>query len=488
MFVGIWLGAHDPLDAHAATRPYEGGESPAPRLVESRGSPGSLTAVSPSRRRSWLERALAGLVLAGLVLAAWRFAQQGYLPQPFYYRVSESLMDLYTPALWANHADAYSRWHSLYPPLSFVFLHLTSLNRCYGVNDLAGRNCDWLARLALFAIFLGNLALVYRNYRLSDPATAVPRTIAMGLGLPMLYALERGNLLIPCFTCFVLGYGDLIRRRWIRCLALAAAMNFKPYLVFVVVPLIIKRRWAQVAACGLMGGAIYVATALWYGSGWPLQIIANETSYAGAPSKSWFSDLYFATSYWPLIHVLRAFPPGLRLGSAPVEAVWSAVLTGALRATQLAALACLVLALFRPAGARVRRLAALSVAVSITAFTTGSAGYAQIFLFFLVFYEPWCGPTRIGVLIAAYLLCMPIDYVILPVVHQGAFSWLGGRQVTAAAGVSIGQLARPALLLIIQMGLVVLNLEDVLRPAEGMRRRHDDGLTCSAPAAGLSGG
>jgi len=54
------------------------------------------------------------------------------------------------------------------------------------------------------------------------------------------------------------------------------------------------------------------------------------------------------------------------------------------------------------------------VAVSITAFTTGSAGYAQIFLFFLVFYEPWRGPTRIGVLIAAYLLCMPIDYVILP--------------------------------------------------------------------------
>ena len=52
----------------------------------------------------------------------------------------------------------------------------------------------------------------------------------MGLGLPMLYALERGNLLILCFTCFVLGYGDLLRQRWLRCLALASAMNFKPYL------------------------------------------------------------------------------------------------------------------------------------------------------------------------------------------------------------------------------------------------------------------
>ncbi|MDB5479458.1 MAG: hypothetical protein JWO83_511, partial [Caulobacteraceae bacterium] len=361
------------------------------------GTVSTLTLVtdSPSARHSRVEMILAAIVVASLMLAVWRLVHQGYLPQPFYYRVSESLMDLYTPALWANHGDAYRRWHSLYPPLSFVYLSLTSLNRCYAADDLVGRNCDWLVRLALFAIFLGNLALVYRNYRLSDPRTAMPRTIAMGLGLPMLYALERGNLLIPCFTCFVLGYGDLIRRGWLRCLALAATMNFKPYLVFMVVPLIIKRRWGWVAACGLMGGAIYVATALWYGSGWPAQLIANETSYAGAPSKSYFSDLYFATSYWPLIRMLHAFPPGLRLGSAPAAAAWSMVLTVALRAAQLAALACLALALFRPAGAQVRRLAALSVAVSITAFTTGSAGYAQIFLFFLVFYEPWRGWARI---------------------------------------------------------------------------------------------
>ena len=430
---------------------------------------------------------LAGLVLAGLTFAVWSFLQQGYLPQPFYYRVSESLMDLYTPALWANHADAYDTWHSLYPPLSFVFLHLASLNGCYAADDLAGRNCDWLARGILSAIFLGNLALVYRSYRLADPSTAGPRTVAMGLGLPMLYALERGNLLIPCFTCFVLGYGDLVRRRWIRCLALAMAMNFKPYLVFVVVPMIIKRRWTTVAACALMAGAIYVATALWYGSGWPLQLIANETSYAAAPSKGYFSDLYFATSYWPLIRALHALPAGLRLGSAPVAAAWGVFLTGALRATQLAALACLILALVRPAGADIRRLAALSVAVSITAFTTGSAGYAQIFLFFLVFYEPWRGPARVTILLATYLLCVPLDLVILPLVHQRAYSWLGGREVIAVAGVSLGQLVRPALLLVIQSGLIIVNLQDIFRPAPLPRQRHDDGLTCPAPAASLSG-
>jgi len=436
-----------------------------------------------------VELALAGLVLGGLMLVAWRFAQQGYLPQPFYYLVSETLIDLYSTAYWAHTSGAFDTGHSLYPPLSFVVLQFTSLKGCYTSGYLAGRDCDWLARCVLFATFLGNLVLVYRSYRISDPPTAIPRAIAMGLGLPMLYALERGNLLIPCFTCFVLGYGDVLRRGWLRCLALAGAMNFKPYLVFVVVPMIIKRRWAAVATCGLMGGAIYVATALWYGSGWPLQMIAAETSYAGAPSKSLFSDLYYATSYWPLIRILHAFPPGLRLGSSGAEAAWGLFLTGALRAAQFSALACLALALFRPSRTRVRRLAALAVAVSITAFTTGSAGYAQIFLFFLVFYEPWRGPARITVLLATYLLCIPVDVIILPVVHQRAFSWLAGRAVTTTTGVSIGQLVRPALLLIIQSGLVVLNLGDVLRSSDTVRRADggdDDGLTCPAPDSGLS--
>ena len=455
--------------------------------MESAVSIQTLATASPSARRGRVELVLGGLVLVGLLLAGWRFMQQGYLPQPFYYRASDSLLDLYSTAFWAHTAGAFSQWHSQYPPLSFIFLRFASLKSCYAPGYLSGRDCDWFARLVLFAIFLGNLALVYRNYRLSDPRTAIPRTIAMGLGLPMLYALERGNLLIPCFTCFVLGYGDLIRRQWIRCLALAAAMNFKPYLVFVVVPMIIKRRWAWAAACGLMGGAIYVATALWYGSGWPLQIIANETSYAGAPSKSYFSDLYYATSYWPLIRILHTLPAGLRLASAPVAAGWSMALTVALRAAQLTALASLVAALVRPAGADIRRLAALSVAVSITAFTTGSAGYAQIFLFFLVFYEPWRGPVRITVLLATYLLCIPIDYIVLPLAPQAAYSWLGGREVTAAAGVSIGQIVRPALLLIIQTGLVILNLQDIRRAPQGARpRRHDDGLTCSRSAASLS--
>lgn len=419
------------------------------------------------RSRRGVEAVLAGLVVAGLALSGWRLFHDGHLPQPFYYRVSETFIDLYSTAFWSHLPGAIHQWQSQYPPLSFTLLRYTSLKSCYDLGYVSGRDCDWLARSVLLGIFAANVVLVYASYRLSDRRTAVPRAIAVTLGLPMLYALERGNLLIPTFTCFVLGYGDLIRRRWLRCLALAAAMNFKPYLIFIALPLVVKRRWAWLALCGLLGGAVYVATVLMYGSGWPLQMIANETTYAAAPSKSYFADLYYATDYWPLIRLLHAYPPGLRLGSASASEAWSLALTVLLRTTQVAALACVAIAFFRPSGVDVRRLAALVTVGAITAYTTGSAGYAQIFLFFLVFYEPWRGPIRIGLIVTTYVLCIPFDYVILPVIHERAHSWLGARDVTASFGISVGQIVRPALLLIIQCGLIVLNLGDILRGKAG---------------------
>ena len=416
----------------------------------------------PRRLAEWL---FASLVLLGLAITIGRFWRDGYLPQPFYYRVSDTLMDLHGPALWANTGGAYHVWHALYPPLSFVYLKLTSLGACYASNEWAGRDCDWLAKAVLLAVFAGNIALIWVTYRIADARTATPRAIAMALGVPMLYALERGNLLIPCFTCFALGYGDVFRRRWPRWIALALSFNFKPYLGLVALPFLVQRRWSWVMACLAFGVAIYLATLAIYGSGSPMEIIVNETRYSVAVSKGYFSDLYFATAYWPLIRLLHALPPELRLIPDGLAQALALGLTLALRASQAAALICLALAAWRPERTDVRRLAALVAAVAITAFTTGSAGYSQIFLVFLVFFEPWTGRLRPVMLTATYILCLPLDIVLVPLIHQPAHSYLGGRTVMTDFGLSLGQLLRPGLLLVIQGALVTLNLRDIFRPA-----------------------
>jgi hypothetical protein len=421
------------------------------------------------------------LVLIGLAVTAGRFLVDGYLPQPFYFHVFDSFMDLYSPALWANDSQAYQKWQSIYPPLSFVFLKLFTNKACYATDDISGRACDWPAYGFLLLFFLFNIVLVFATYRRSDPRTALPRALAMSMGLPMLYALERGNLLIPCFTCFALGYGDLIRRRWPRWVALALSVNFKPYLVFVAAPFLVKRYWSWAIGCGVISIGIYILTLALYGSGWPSQIIAAERDYSTAASKGYFSDIYFATSYWPLIRLLHAIPAGLPLGPAPILDLCGVALTVLLRGAQLGSAICAVAAILRPGRVDVRRFGALLAGVALTGFTTGSAGYAQIFLFFLVFFEPWRGPARIAVLAGAYLLCVPLDLPLISVIHERARSYLGGREVMTTFGLSLGQILRPGVLLVIQYGLIALNLADCRE--EPGRRPPPDGLV-----AGLARG
>ena len=427
--------------------------------------------LSPRRGRlastTTFEFVLAGFVILGIVLALSHLLVKGYLPQPFYYRPDDTFMDLYSTAYWSHTAGAYTVWHSIYPPLSFAFLKLVSLDRCYGGGAILGRSCDWPPLAALGAFFLANAMLVFFSLRAVDARTAWPRTLAIAFSLPMLYAFERGNLLIPCFTCFVLAFGDLLLSRGGRWLAMALAMNFKPYLVFSVLPFVGRRVWGGLIVCGVLFVAVYGLTFVVAESGSPLQVIGNESRYAAAKSANLFSDVYFATSYWPLIRLLRAAPTGMILAPPAAAAAIGLALEILIRLSQLAFFSCCALALLRPAPIDVRRFGAMVACISLTAFTTGSAGYVQIFLFFLLFYEPWRGPIRIVILTGAYLLCLPIDHVFLPVVCDQAVSFLSGREVVTRFGLSWGQLARPGILLIIQAGLVALNFADLLAPGAG---------------------
>ncbi len=392
----------------------------------------------------------------------WRFGRDGYLPQPFYYLVNASLMDLYTTAMWAHREGAYAVWRSLYPPLSFDLLRLVTDAKCYLHGDLAGRQCDRAAAGFLVLVFFANAGLVVWSYRLSDSRTAIPRALAVAGGLPMLYALERGNLLIPCFTTFVLGTGPLLRSRWGRIFALALSVNFKPYLLGVFLPAVARRDWRWLLRFGAMGLAVYVATFLLQGAGTPLELLADIGKYRTGNGGALWGNLYYATSYWPLARFMSAHQGFAGSLQAWAPTAFSFAIVVVMRLVQLAVAACMIAAAIRPAGVDSRRFMALFTAMILTTVTNGSSGYALIFLFFLVFFEPWRGPARISVLLSAYLLCLPLDWAFWPMMHGPAHSFLGGRDVTVSFGVSVGQLLRPGLLLIIQVGLIVLNFQDIL--------------------------
>jgi hypothetical protein len=426
------------------------------------------TAVSAQRIRpgAAIEGLLALAIAVALGLAVWRFRDIGYLPQPFLYDLNYPLIGLYDTAYWANHSGVYDLGKSIYPPLSFVFLRLVTIHHCYAMSAFGGRDCDWLARGVILGFYVLNIGLVHRCLHRRDPRTAIPRAAALCLGLPMLYALECGNLIIVSFTFFLLGYCGLIRSAPLRWLALGLSINFKPYLLILLAPPLLRRQWRWLIGCAGVGSAIYLSTYAMQDDGSPTQLISNFNLYAVDITHKYWSDFYYGTSYWPLISLMSSQFRLLGFSSPHSGDIWRLVFVGLIRLAQVGTTICLVVAAFRPAAVNVHRLAALILAVVLTTITTGQSGYVQIFLFLLLFFEPCRGPVRSAILVTTYLLSIPADYALLPVIHGPAWSYLAGRPVVADFGVSFGQLLRPAGLMVIQYGLIILNLHDLFGRAQ----------------------
>jgi len=389
-------------------------------------------------------------------------------------------MDWYNVAYWSNNPGAFDIWGSIYPPLSFVFIRLLSIKSCYDVDSFIGRDCDWIGRAALITFFVVNAVVVFRCYRFNDRRTALVRTTAVTLGLPMLFAMDRGNLIVPCFTCFALGHGRVLRSARQRWLAVALSINFKPYLVAAIAPYLLRRRWRWLEGCAVATILVYVATYAVWGSGSPGQILANEAAYALGQDRGYFEGLYYPTSY---VSVTNYFEFGVAImrfvGSRPIEWLTTGLPLSILIGEIGVLVAFGVVAIGRSV-VPVHRLAAMGVAAALS--TTEVGGYAEVFLLFLVFLEPWRGPARIVALVSAYLLCIPTEFPLVPLAHKVQDSYLTQRTVGYDLSVNLGSLVRPGLLLIIQYALTVATLADVLK-GFGQKIRRPVGPDLGASAA-----
>jgi hypothetical protein len=401
------------------------------------------------------------IILLNLALAANFLLVQGYLPPPFIYDTTDDFMDWFNSAYWANNPGSFDVWGAIYPPISFVFLKVFSIKACYAIGPEYGRDCDWLGHITLWGFFIVNAVIVFACYRRNDRGTAAIRTTAVTLGLPMLFAVDRGNLIIPCFTCFALGHGKILRSARLKWLAVALSINFKPYLLAALASQLLRRRWRWLEGCALACVAVYLITYALWGSGSPGEIIENQIVYARGEAKGLFEAVFYGTSFSSLMSYLT-FGPAIMayVGSKPLELIsfWLPIL---MRLGQLGVVAAFAGVALSKAPTPVNRLAALGVSLALTSTEVG--GYAEVFLIFLVFFEPWRGPAPVVAILCAYTLCIPADLPLAHVAHQIKYSYLTHRTVGYDLGVNLGILVRPALLLGIQYALVAATMGDVWR-------------------------
>jgi hypothetical protein len=427
------------------------------------------------RAGRWAEPLLALAAMAGLAHVIWFTDTHGYLPAPFFYDVSDTFMDWFNTAFWSHDAGAYDSWRTLYPPLSFLVLRLLSDPTCYlNSEGHTARDCDWFGFVAIGAIVLLNLLLLWLSFRKLDTRTAWPRMLALGLGLPMLYTIERGNILILTFTCIMLAFGPLIASARLRWLMLGLAINFKVYLVAALAPQLLKRRWRWFEGALITTILVYLASWLLLGAGSPGQIFANIAAVSSDFESGTLLDGWYAITYTPFLSILNGsnLPIISIIGSDAVEGLLL-LLPALQRLSQLLIALAAIATFLRPEAVPVHRATCLGLLMALI--TSESGGYTQVILFFFLFMERWQGVARPIAITIAYLLCIPADITIDHYSTGVAESWITGGPVFVEYVLSLGPFVRPLAVMIIAWCMSALVLADVRRdfaanPA-GWRRR-----------------
>lgn len=148
----------------------------------------------------------------------------GYLDRPFFYDKSDTFMDFFSTEYWSFHEERYTDWGSIYTPFSFL---LTQLMSCDFSNSAENPfllrqldfNCFVLSEFLVFFIILYHVYKRYKNLFILSLVL---------FSAPLLFAFERGNLLIfllPLIFLFVESKSNLIKG-----ILLGLAISLKIYL------------------------------------------------------------------------------------------------------------------------------------------------------------------------------------------------------------------------------------------------------------------
>lgn len=412
------------------------------------------------KRAPWIEIALAAAVVLSFAHTIWWFATTGYLPQPFVFDTNDTYMDWFNVAYWAHRPGIYDVWRSIYPPLSFLFLDFTTLPGCYTGSPFHARDCDWLAHGVILGFYLFDVALVWIALKRTNARTALPRTIAVAFGLPLLFTLERGNVILVAFAAFVVAYGPIARTRRGKALATAVTINFKPYLVLPALAAALRRDWRPLELAGIATVLLYLVTLAWVGAGSPAELAANTANWVTFVSGQVWNEVNYSTSYAPFLLMRDSQLPLLDfVPSRLIEGIEAAVPV-AIRSAQFAALAALGAAWLQPRALSETRIGAIILGAYLA--TQSPGGYTQLFLIFLVLLEPWKGGAIVAIA-ASYALCLVGDWPLATVLKLETVSWLSGRPVRPEFGLTLGHFVRPGLVILIVWALAIDAIARVAR-------------------------
>ena len=381
-----------------------------------------------------------------VIFGFWRvfslFESNGYLAAPFVFDVGDTFMDWFNTAYWAHNGHAYDVWRTIYLPLSFVITGFFGDPTCYKTAPYDARDCDVTGIVAIVCTYVVCVVVTGMALWRKDRATGVCRTIAVAIGGPLLYALERGQLIMMTYAAFVMIYGNLVRKRWSYAATAAFMANTKVYMVLPLMALAIRRNWRLFELCAISALGLYLVTVILVGAGSPMEMISNLQNWFGIRLGTVWDEMLYTTTYVPLLQLdvfqypVRDFIEQRYVDDAIVFIEFYVIFSRSL------AFACIGLAWLYPKAIPQTRIVFFILMQSFIVQNPG--GYSIVLIVFLVFMETRDSRAVTLALICAYLISIPGDLTLVKLTDVERESWLSGRTVMSEYVVPWGALIRPA--------------------------------------------
>ncbi len=412
--------------------------------------------IRPVRPMIIVETGLMLLSILAFLRVYSLFMSNGYLSAPFVFDVGDTFMDWFNTAYWAHNGNAYSVWQTIYLPLSFVITKFFGNSRCYTEAPYDARDCDVFG--IGFIIFMYVTCVVVTAMALwrSDPKTALFRTIAIALGGPLLYALERGQLLMLTYISMVAIYGNLVRGRFAYALSAGFMANTKVYMVLPLFELAVKRKWRLFELCAIASLGIYLVTLLIIGEGTPFEIATNLQNWFTVRLGTIWDEMLYTTTYKPLLQLdVRQYPVRDYVEQRYVDAGMLFVNIYVF-VTRLGAFFCIALAWLYPRTITTNRLVFFILMQSFIGQNPG--GYSLVLVSFLVFSERAKNSATIIAIVCAYLMSFAGDVTLTKLFDFERISWLSQRLIVTEYVVPWGALIRPGVIAIMLWALIIDSL------------------------------
>jgi Glycosyltransferase family 87 len=396
---------------------------------------------------------------AGCVYYWLIFMENGYLPSPFVYDKADTFMDLFNPMYWADEPGRYTDWGSVYPPLNFLFLKCV---RWLLVGQIHESDAFTLRDSAkplipyIVAAFAASALFVFRHdlWRGYTGAQKILLFFLFLLSPPMLFSIERGNLII-----FALGFLALALAKpgWTRTFAIGMLINIKPYFALYLVAFAISQRPKELISCTMMAGAIFLISGILLDEHF-MEFVQNLFQFT--QDQNLFSPrelLALPSSVSAFTQVLRIY---LFSGGSPTLAGISIglIITSAESIKWLAILATLL-----SLGLGGRRipieitLAATTIAITNLGVWVGGYSFILYVCLIPILYRLTYRKTYLACL---FLIFMPIDVITLFSESLGnRYSYLSDATVSVNFQLSVGAFLRP----VVNFGLLLTMSLDIFQ-------------------------